>query len=62
MPLEVRYPDAVRPWQHVLDCLAGYLRYIEILGTDADAPIALNFGPDPSEMKHSGCLGSSQSH
>lgn len=21
----IRYPDAVRPWQHVLDCLNGYL-------------------------------------
>lgn len=51
LPLEIRYPEAVRPWQHVLDCLAGYLRYIEILGTDTDAPIALNFGPDPDEMK-----------
>lgn len=51
LTLQVRYPDAVRPWQHVLDCLAGYLRYIEILETDADAPIALNIGPDPSEMK-----------
>lgn len=23
--LEIRYPEAVRPWQHVLDCLNGYL-------------------------------------
>lgn len=25
-PVLVRYPRAVRPWQHVLECLAGYLQ------------------------------------
>ena len=24
----LRYPDAIRPWQHVLDCLNGYLRLV----------------------------------
>lgn len=24
-PTKIRYPAAVRPWQHVLDCLSGYL-------------------------------------
>ena len=43
-PAEIRFPEAVRPWQHVLDCLNGYL-------TLADALIAgggggeWNFGP-----------------
>ena len=23
--IHIRYPDAVRPWQHVLECLSGYL-------------------------------------
>lgn len=27
--LELRYPSAVRPWQHVLDCLNGYLLLLE---------------------------------
>jgi CDP-glucose 4,6-dehydratase len=27
----IRYPDAVRPWQHVLDCLEGYLRLADAL-------------------------------
>lgn len=27
--LELRYPNATRPWQHVLDCLNGYLCYVE---------------------------------
>ncbi len=27
----LRHPEAVRPWQHVLDCLAGYLTLAEAL-------------------------------
>ena len=51
-PVEVRHPEATRPWQHVLDPLAGYL----LLGSrmdirvvsDADAAHVcdgFNFGP-----------------
>jgi CDP-glucose 4,6-dehydratase len=25
----LRHPEATRPWQHVLDCLAGYLIYAQ---------------------------------
>ena len=41
----LRYPDAVRPWQHVLDCLNGYLVISENLlsGTEISE---LNIGPD----------------
>lgn len=46
-PVVLRHPEATRPWQHVLDCLAGYFRYVEVLATDAAAPRALNFGPKP---------------
>jgi CDP-glucose 4,6-dehydratase len=35
-PVLLRNPDAVRPWQHVLDCVNGYLIYVERL---AGAPI-----------------------
>jgi CDP-glucose 4,6-dehydratase len=46
-PVRLRYPDAVRPWQHVLDPLGGYLRYAEALLADPESPPpALNFGPD----------------
>ncbi|MEM0944639.1 MAG: CDP-glucose 4,6-dehydratase, partial [Pseudomonadota bacterium] len=46
-PVELRNPQATRPWQHVLDCLSGYLTYLEAL---PDAPAALNFGPaDPAD-------------
>ncbi len=43
--LQIRYPDAVRPWQHVLDPLAGYLRLGERLlaGDAVEGP--WNFGP-----------------
>ena len=41
----VRNPEAVRPWQHVLEPLAGYLLYAERLVAGGEAPDALNFGP-----------------
>ncbi|WP_337186763.1 CDP-glucose 4,6-dehydratase [Phenylobacterium sp.] len=43
----LRHPEATRPWQHVLDCLAGYLTFLEALAVRPDAPRALNFGPRP---------------
>lgn len=43
----LRHPEATRPWQHVLDCVAGYLVYLERLASDPAAPRALNFGPRP---------------
>jgi CDP-glucose 4,6-dehydratase len=51
-PIEVRNPDAVRPWQHVLESLSGYLCLAAALLTDqvkaagdASADGAWNFGP-----------------
>jgi len=43
----LRHPEATRPWQHVLDCVAGYLIYLQRLAQDRAAPRALNFGPRP---------------
>ena len=43
--LTLRNPDSRRPWQHVLDCLSGYLAYAAALATDPASPLALNFGP-----------------
>jgi CDP-glucose 4,6-dehydratase len=45
-PLEVRAPDAVRPWQHVLNPLYGYLLLAQRLWEDATYATAWNFGPD----------------
>jgi CDP-glucose 4,6-dehydratase len=46
-PVELRNPDATRPWQHVLEPLAGYLRLAECLAGEAGQGFAeaWNFGP-----------------
>ena len=47
-PLEVRSPRATRPWQHVLECLSGYLLLGQkLLEGEKDFAGAWNFGPDP---------------
>lgn len=47
-PVMLRYPNAVRPWQHVLEPLEGYLRLAELLSGESGAAYAdaWNFGPD----------------
>jgi CDP-glucose 4,6-dehydratase len=50
----VRNPRAVRPWQHVLEPLGGYLRLAAALaGTQPDDPCcsAFNFGPGSSSNR-----------
>jgi CDP-glucose 4,6-dehydratase len=42
----IRRPDAVRPWQHVLEPLCAYLCLAESLWADARFASAWNFGPD----------------
>jgi CDP-glucose 4,6-dehydratase len=42
---KLRYPDAIRPWQHVLDCLNGYLMLIDQM-IDKNLGGEWNFGPD----------------
>ena len=51
-PLIIRSPDSIRPWQHVLEPLSGYLLLAEKLFTDG-APYAeaWNFGSDDSDAK-----------
>ena len=46
-PLIARNPAAVRPWQHVLEPLAGYLRLAQALTAGLEIPEGggLNFGP-----------------
>lgn len=49
-PLMVRNPDATRPWQHVLDCLSGYLTLsARLLTGDRSVASAFNFGPSPND-------------
>jgi CDP-glucose 4,6-dehydratase len=42
--LEIRNPNATRPWQHVLDCLFGYLLAIQSSSGFIDHEV-FNFGP-----------------
>lgn len=45
--LEIRSPAATRPWQHVLECLSGYLMLgQQLLQRNNAAAEAWNFGPD----------------
>ncbi|WP_417911588.1 CDP-glucose 4,6-dehydratase [Candidatus Electronema sp. TJ] len=47
--LHIRRPDAVRPWQHVLEPLAGYLVLAQQLWDHAELAGAYNFGPPTHE-------------
>jgi len=50
-PVSLRYPHAVRPWQHVLEPVSGYLRLAERLGGAEGRRFARawNFGPDAED-------------
>ena len=47
----VRSPQSVRPWQHVLNPLSGYLVLAEALLASDAAAEAWNFGPDPGDAR-----------
>jgi CDP-glucose 4,6-dehydratase len=46
-PGVVRNPNSVRPWQHVLDCLQGYITLVEALLSGKAESGPFNFGPAP---------------
>ncbi|UCV08925.1 CDP-glucose 4,6-dehydratase [Dechloromonas denitrificans] len=46
---KLRFPDAIRPWQHALEPLAGYLMLAERLTEDVAFAGAWNFGPALSD-------------
>lgn len=50
VPVRLRYPSAVRPWQHVLDCLNGYVAIVDALLAGEAAGEAYNIGPDPASV------------
>jgi CDP-glucose 4,6-dehydratase len=51
-PIALRYPAAIRPWQHVLEPLSGYLALAEKLYTEGvQYAQAWNFGPAPESAK-----------
>lgn len=49
-PLKIRRPGAIRPWQHVLEPLAGYLRLAQRLWEQPDLSGSYNFGPQTNEI------------
>jgi CDP-glucose 4,6-dehydratase len=46
---ELRRPRGVRPWQHVLEPLRGYLVFAEALAQRRELPPGLNFGPSDGQ-------------
>jgi CDP-glucose 4,6-dehydratase len=48
-PVRIRYPDSVRPWQHAMECLSGYLTLGARLFTDGPTVGGgWNFAPLPT--------------
>ena len=47
---KLRFPDSVRPWQHVLDCLNGYLKLVDALIAGGGSGV-WNIGPEQSEIR-----------
>jgi len=47
--LKIRYPNSIRPWQHVLDTIEGYLKFANFLYNSETTFTALNFGPPKDE-------------
>jgi len=44
-PIVLRQPHSIRPWQHVLEPLCGYMMLAERLTGDSAMDLAWNFGP-----------------
>lgn len=55
--IAIRNPHAIRPWQHVLEPLAGYLVLAEAqYAGQANTDSGFNFGPEPSNVVSVGTL------
>jgi CDP-glucose 4,6-dehydratase len=50
-PVLLRSPKAIRPWQHVLDALYGYMMLAERMWSDSSFADAWNFGPSDYDAK-----------
>ena len=56
-PLTIRSPGAIRPWQHVLEPLSGYMALAEALvASGAQAAEAWNFGPVDDDARPVGWI------
>jgi len=54
--LLVRNPSSIRPWQHVLNPLSGYLVLAQALFRSAEFAGAWNFGPADDDARSVGWL------
>ena len=61
-PALIRFPNAVRPWQHVLEPLNGYLMLAEKMWGGSEFSTAWNFGPDDSDAKSVARMADSLTH
>ena len=53
VPVCVRNPNSIRPWQHVLEPLSGYLLLAERLYTEGqEYAEGWNFGPEDNDVKN----------
>jgi len=50
-PIAIRNPEAVRPWQHVLNPLSGYLVLAQELFAGAPVDAGWNFGPGRDDVQ-----------
>lgn len=51
-PLIIRNPKAIRPWQHVLEPLSGYLMLCQqLINQSGDFAKGWNFGPDSDDVQ-----------
>jgi CDP-glucose 4,6-dehydratase len=55
-PVHVRNPCAVRPWQHVLNPLSGYLALAQVLCSSPEHARGWNFGPVEEDSQPVGLL------
>jgi CDP-glucose 4,6-dehydratase len=49
--VQVRNPDSIRPWQHVLNPLGGYLMLAQALWSSAELAGGWNFGPGEEDAR-----------
>jgi CDP-glucose 4,6-dehydratase len=49
--IAIRSPEAIRPWQHVLNPIGGYLRLAEALWSEPGYAGGWNFGPGAEDVR-----------
>ena len=55
-PARVRNPNSIRPWQHVMNPLSGYLLLAQALWEQAEHATGWNFGPPEEDAKPVGWI------